>query len=364
MNKKLFSISTICGKYITLINIENVLSQLSTKYFDINIKGRSVNNQPLYTVRFGNGNERVILWSHMHGNEPTTTKAVLDWLMYLQTDQDYFNHLCTHFTICVLPMVNPDGAELYTRNNANGVDLNRDSVSLSQPESVFLNEVIKEFSPTLALNLHDQRSIFGAGDSGLPASLSFLSPAYNDEREVNDVRLKGMLLIGAIAKKLQAKLPGKIARFDDSFNRNCIGDYVTSLGIPTILFEAGLVEHDYEREVSRGIILEALFHLFDLLITEEYLSFDKKNYWELPENIKNFNDIKIVDFSYASPELIKNNAIFVQYVEKKQNNMVVFDYSLDFEQSPEAVYAHKILKANGLSFFSLLDIYNFLDENL
>ena len=52
-------------------------------------------------------------------------------------------------------MVNPDGAKLYTRVNANEVDLNRDSVNLSQPESKVLRNVFEEFKPDYCFNLHD-----------------------------------------------------------------------------------------------------------------------------------------------------------------------------------------------------------------
>jgi murein tripeptide amidase MpaA len=44
-------------------------------------------------------------------------------------------------------MLNPDGASLYTRENANKVDLNRDSQDLTQPESKILRETMQPFVP-------------------------------------------------------------------------------------------------------------------------------------------------------------------------------------------------------------------------
>jgi murein tripeptide amidase MpaA len=38
-------------------------------------------------------------------------------------------------------MLNPDGAKTYTRENANKVDLNRDSQDLTQPESKILRKL-------------------------------------------------------------------------------------------------------------------------------------------------------------------------------------------------------------------------------
>jgi murein tripeptide amidase MpaA len=70
-------------------------------------------------------------------------------------------------------MLNPDGADMYTRLNANEVDLNRDSQNLTQPESAARNDL---FQPH-CFNLHDQRFW-----SRKPATTS-LAPSYNEERE-------------------------------------------------------------------------------------------------------------------------------------------------------------------------------------
>ena len=42
--------------------------------------GKSVNCLPIYGLKVGNGPIRVLLWSQMHGNESTATRAVLDIL--------------------------------------------------------------------------------------------------------------------------------------------------------------------------------------------------------------------------------------------------------------------------------------------
>ena len=58
-------------------------------------------------------------------------------------------------------MLNPDGATLYTRANANAVDLNRDSQDLTQPARRVLRATFERFKPDYCFNLHDQRTIFG-----------------------------------------------------------------------------------------------------------------------------------------------------------------------------------------------------------
>ena len=147
---KQYKANSLFGRYITLKDIEPLLEKLST-----DIIGTSVQGKPIYKYTIGSGKIRIFMWSQMHGNESTTTKALFDFLNVLNSDDELGVKLLSHFTFCLLPMVNPDGAELYTRENANKVDLNRDSVNLSQPESQLLRKTFDEFKPDFCYNLHD-----------------------------------------------------------------------------------------------------------------------------------------------------------------------------------------------------------------
>ena len=134
----------------------------------------------IYRIDFGTGSFKILLWSQMHGNETTTTKAVFNLLQKINTE-NHANWL-SFFTFTFLPILNPDGAEAFTRVNANAIDLNRDSKNLTQPESQTLRNVFNSLQPHLALNMHDQRSIFSAGPQPHTATLSFLAPAFNEAR--------------------------------------------------------------------------------------------------------------------------------------------------------------------------------------
>ena len=107
------------------------------------------------------GPKKVLIWSQMHGNESTTTRALLDLFDHLHSISGA--KLLKGLTLLIIPQLNPDGSSAYTRLNTNNVDLNRDALDLSQPESIALNEVFKSFSPDFCFNLHGQRSIFAAG---------------------------------------------------------------------------------------------------------------------------------------------------------------------------------------------------------
>ncbi|HJY14341.1 MAG TPA: M14 metallopeptidase family protein, partial [Flavobacterium sp.] len=274
---------SIGGRYLTLNHIQPLLDKLNTNN-QVQIIGKSVLDKPIYSYQIGTGETRIYLWSQMHGNESTTTKALFDFINVLNSGSDFARKLLEKFTFYAIPILNPDGAALYTRENANKIDLNRDSQNLTQPESKILREVFDTFKPHYCFNLHDQRTIFGAGNTGKPATVSFLAPSYNEEREINENRLKAINLIAGLNDVLQKYIPGQVGRFDDSFNINCIGDTFQFLGVPTILFEAGHFPNDYEREITRKFLFFSLISSFKLLGENDLVDNRINDYLNISQN--------------------------------------------------------------------------------
>lgn len=314
----------IKGRYITLDDIEPILMELNSDN-QLEIIGKSVQGKPIYSYQVGTGKTKILLWSQMHGNESTTTKALIDFLNYISNKSELANQLLEFFTFYSIPMLNPDGAKLYTRENANKVDLNRDSQNLTQPESKILRRVYEEFKPDYCYNLHDQRTIFGVADTGKPATVSFLSPSYNEERAINADRIRGINVIVRMNEVLQKYIPGQVGRFDDSFNINCIGDTFQSMGTPTILFEAGHFPNDYEREETRKFIFFALLSgfiaIYENVIVEERID----DYMHISQNNPNFFDFvyRNIKINYDGSEIITNFA--AQYKEELINNKIFFN---------------------------------------
>ena len=315
---------TIQGRYITLDSIGPLLQKLNTND-QLKIIGKSVLGKPIYSYEIGEGKTKIFLWSQMHGNESTTTKALFDFLNVLHSGSELAQQLLNAFTFCSIPMLNPDGATLYTRVNANKVDLNRDSQELTQPESKLLRAIFESFKPDYCFNLHDQRTIFGVSTTGKPATLSFLAPSYNEEREINESRLQAINLIASINEVLQEYLPNQIGRFDDSFNINCIGDMFQYLGVPTLLFEAGHFADDYEREKTRKYVFMALIASFKTLSENVIVSNGIDIYLNIPQNKAVFYDFiyKNIKINYDGIEKITNFA--AQYKEELIENQICFN---------------------------------------
>ncbi|MDD2821271.1 MAG: M14 family metallopeptidase [Flavobacterium sp.] len=315
---------SIQGRYITLENIEPLLQKLNSNN-QVSVIGKSVLEKPIYKYQIGAGETRIFLWSQMHGNESTTTKALFDFLNLLNSDSELANKLLNTFTFCCIPILNPDGAALYTRENANKIDLNRDSQNLTQPESNVLRETFESFKPHYCFNLHDQRTIFGVGSTGKPATLSFLAPSYNEEREINESRLKAINLIAGINDVLQQYIPGQVGRFDDSFNINCIGDTFQYLGVPTVLFEAGHFPNDYQREETRKYVFMALVSSFTILSENDIVSNGINKYLNISQNKVVFYDLmyKNIRINYDGIEKITNFA--AQYKEELVDGQICFN---------------------------------------
>jgi hypothetical protein len=323
--------SRLKARYITLDHISPLLKSCED-FIEISTAGYSELGREIPLIKIGNGEHIVLAWSQMHGNESTTTKALFDFIKFI-SQKDFFQNKIKRFleqyTFFILPMLNPDGAYLYTRENANKIDLNRDAQDVSQSESRTLQAIFKRVKPDLCLNLHDQRSIYGL-DTGLAATVSFLAPSANQDRTLTPAREVAMGHIVRLDKMLQDVLPGQIGRYDDSFNANCVGDTFQMAGVPTILFEAGHCKDDYNRENTRALIFYAfleLFHFWD----EEGISNDFNHYFNIPQNQMNYHDVilrrvlvkgydKFVDIAIQySEELVKGKVHFKAIIDKIGN---------------------------------------------
>ncbi|HWR94327.1 MAG TPA: M14 metallopeptidase family protein, partial [Flavobacterium sp.] len=279
--------------------------------------------------------------------ESTTTKALIDFLNVLNSGTELAKKFLETFTFYTIPMLNPDGAKLYTRENANKVDLNRDSKDLTQPESRVLREAFENFEPDFCFNLHDQRTIFGVSDTGKPATLSFLAPAYNESRDINETRLKAINLIAGINEVLQKYIPGQVGRFDDGFNINCIGDTFQFLGVPTVLFEAGHFPNDYSREETRKYVFASLVSSFKILNENDVVNNKFDKYLSIPQNKVVFYDFlyKNIKINYDGIEIITNFA--AQYKEELINDQICFNAYIVHISDLDNYFGHFEYDAQG-----------------
>src|SRR5690606_18007551 len=142
----------------------------------VDVLGESVQGRPIRLLRIGDPppqvtDRAVLLYvGAQHGNEPAGREALLSLAEQLSTttDPDVVSFL-HQYGVLIVPTLNPDGILAGTRQNANGVDLNRDHIGLVQPETRALARVLGSARPLIVVDQHE-------GPGGLSDDLEFLGP--------------------------------------------------------------------------------------------------------------------------------------------------------------------------------------------
>ncbi|WP_229367458.1 M14 family zinc carboxypeptidase [Telluribacter humicola] len=265
--------------------------------YEITKVGESYEGRDIRMIKVGRGPHKVLLWSQMHGDEPTATMAIFDIFNFLEARNDGFDQfrkqLLDSTTLYFVPMLNPDGAERYQRRTAQGIDMNRDALYLQTPESRILKGLQQSLKPEYGFNLHDQSPRYSAGRSPKAATISFLATAYDYERSINPVRERSMQLIVRMNRMLQHFIPGQVARYADDHEPRAFGDNVQKWGTTLILIESGGYAGDPEKQYIRKLnfvaILSALGAIADESLTQE----NRNDYYQIPENDKYLFDLLI-----------------------------------------------------------------------
>lgn len=310
--------------------------------------GRSELNKPIYKLTLGKGPKNILLWTQMHGNETTGTLSCLDLLKFFENENNCSHEIFSKFTLDIIFMLNPDGAEIWTRRNRLGIDINRDFLTASSLEMQVLKKTASEKKYDLAFNLHDQRTIFGVEGKKEPATLAFLSPSESVDRKVTETRKKSMGLIVNIYHEISKLLPNKISRFTDEFYPRSVGDNFQKLGIPTILFEGGHFPKDYYRQKTRRYFtLSLITALYYASIKDEWQK-GYELYNEIPNNSLSFFDI--IYRNVCIREDKKDTVdIGIQYVEKitKGENELSFIAKIEDIGDLSFMYGHEEIDAEG-----------------
>ena len=265
----------------------------------------------------------------MHGDEPTATQAIFDILNFLDSDdfgqekQAILNNCTLHF----LPMLNPDGAEVYQRRNRLGVDINRDALRLQSPESKILKRVRDSLEADFGFNLHDQSTYYNAERTEKPATISYLAPAYNYNKEINEVRADAMKVIVFMNGVIQKYAPGQVGRYNDDFEPRAFGDNIQKWGTSTILIESGGFKNDIEKQEIRKLNYVSILSAINTIAQKSYKNIPLESYTNIPENDRKLFDLKIENATYT---LLGNNYsidIGINQLEVDQANFNDFWYS-------------------------------------
>jgi hypothetical protein len=274
--------------FISHSQLTELIRVIQTKnLFCVEKLGESIDKKEIFSVVLGEGETKILAWTQMHGDEPTATAALFDLFNFFSSKDKYDDlrkKLLKKITFHFIPMLNPDGAEMFTRENAFNVDLNRDALRLQSYESQILWDYAEKLEPEFGFNLHDQNSYYTAGRSDNASAISLLAPPMNHVKSINYIREKSMQIICRINKALSLFIPQNIARYKDDFEPRAFGDNFTKKGISIILIESGFYKNDMKKDFVRKLNFIALLSAFNSVAEKDYENTDHKKYFDIPEN--------------------------------------------------------------------------------
>lgn len=294
--------SSINHKRFKHADIASLIKKIKQKgIFSVQAAGKSVEGREIYLLSIGKGKTKVFLWSQMHGDEPTATMALFDIFNFFQKGDelnDIKKWLLENLTIYFMPMVNPDGAEVYQRRNIFEIDVNRDVIRKQTPEATALIKTFENIKPDFGFNLHDQNTRYSVGNSFKSAAISFLAPSLNYDRTVDSVRENAMKLICELYKSLNEFVPGHIAKYNDDYEPRAFGDNFQKWGTSTILIETGGWKNDYEKQFLRKLNFITLISAFFSIASKSYKQETEAFYDQIPPNEEKIFDLLLRNLKF------------------------------------------------------------------
>ncbi|WP_299761559.1 M14 family zinc carboxypeptidase [uncultured Pontibacter sp.] len=322
--------------------------------FDVRVVGKSVEQRDIYLIKAGTGKTKILLWSQMHGDEPTATMALFDLFNFLQLSdaQDTVRQqILQQLTLYIVPMLNPDGAERYTRHNALEIDLNRDALRLQSPEARLLKHLRDTLNPEFGFNLHDQSRYYTVGSTPKPATISFLAPAFDHNQTVNPVRERAMRTIVGMNEALQQLIPGHVAKFSDEYEPRAFGDNIQKWGTSVILIESGGYPEDPEKQYIRQLNFASIVSALHLISGNHYSVYPLEDYYKIPENKRNLYDLLLrnVRYSRYGHEVLVDVGIFREEVDAPHGKGFYHNSQIDQIGDLSIFHGYEEVDATGLT---------------
>lgn len=241
--------------------------------------GRSAGQRPILLVRLCRGGDkarfRALLVAQQHGNEVSGKDALLFLIRDVVAQPE---RLPEDLDLYILPTLNPDGNTSGKRTNDARVDLNRDHLLLTQPETQALYRVVRQIQPHLAVDGHEyNRDNADFSDKGLDRWPLITLDALNHPLVPVALRTAGLEVIGAAEPPMaQAGFPFRryllggpppdeevrpsTLEADDA--RNGIGSH----GALAFIIEAGIRRRAANPQGDLGLRVAAYLELYRLIL--------------------------------------------------------------------------------------------------
>jgi hypothetical protein len=129
-------------------------------FLKVEIIGKSVEGRNLYALKFSNsefGKEtskiKVLIFAQQHGDEQSGKEGTL--LLACELLKPENKYLFEKIDLALVPQMNPDGSEKNVRRNSNEMDLNRNHLILTEPETIALHKLFDAYLFEVTMDVHE-----------------------------------------------------------------------------------------------------------------------------------------------------------------------------------------------------------------
>jgi len=127
---------------------------------NVEIIGHSVEGRNIYALKFSkstfgedHSKIKVLIFAQQHGNEQSGKEGALLLAENLLRSENAY--LFDNIDLAVIPQINPDGAEQNKRRNAHDIDLNRNHLILTEPETIALHRFFDRYLFEVNMDIHE-----------------------------------------------------------------------------------------------------------------------------------------------------------------------------------------------------------------
>ena len=124
------------------------------------VLAKSVEGKELFAVYFskdGFGKDeskiKVLIFAQQHGNEQSGKEGALLLINELLKPENLY--LFDKIDFALVPQMNPDGSEKNQRRNGNNMDLNRNHLILTEPETIGLHKLFNKYLFEVTMDVHE-----------------------------------------------------------------------------------------------------------------------------------------------------------------------------------------------------------------
>ncbi len=121
---------------------------------------KSIEGKELFAVYFskdGFGKDeskiKVLIFAQQHGNEQSGKEGTLLLINELLKPENQY--LFDKIDFVLVPQMNPDGSEKNQRRNGNSMDLNRNHLILTEPETIGLHKLFNKYLFEVTMDVHE-----------------------------------------------------------------------------------------------------------------------------------------------------------------------------------------------------------------